>query len=111
MDKFTDKLNESAKVEQIKFGDRVKQEIYTLVKENVKANLEPSGDKMAQIDNVDISLTGIDELTDKLYNLVQREKVKEEIATLESIKTILVAGPFNYSVLNEQIEKLKKQLK
>lgn len=111
MDKFTDKINESVKVEQIKFNDRLKQEIYTLLKENVTANIEPNSDKMAQIDNVDISLTGIDELTDKLYNLVQREKVKEEIVTLESIKTILVAGPFNYSILNEQIEKLKKQIK
>lgn len=111
MDKFTDKLNESVKVEQIKFNDRLKQEIYTLLKENVTTNIEPNSDKMAQIDNVDISLTGIDELTDKLYNLVQREKIKEEIVTLESIKTILVAGPFNYSILNEQIEKLKNQIK
>ena len=110
MRKFTDKLNESVQV-QPKFVDKTKQEIYSLIKDNVKANIEPKDGKIAQIDNVDISLTGIDELTDKLYNFIQKEKIKEEIVTLESIKTILVSGPFNYTKLNEQIEQLKKQLK
>ena len=105
MKTFTDKLNESIQ-EQPKFVDKTKQEIYSLIKENVKI-LEPSGEKMAQIDDEDFN---IDELTDKLYNFVQKEKLKEEISTLESIKTIFVAGPFNFRKLNEQIDELKKKL-
>lgn len=113
MEKFTDKkLNESAK-ELPKFFDKTKQEIYSLIKESVKANIQPNdAEKMAQIDNVDITLTGIDELTDKLYNLVQKEKIKEEIMTLESMKVLLSNGnPFNFQTLNEQIEDLKKRIK
>jgi len=109
MKTFTDKLNESVQPLP-KFVDKTKQEIYSLIEDNVKVNIESNGEKMAQVDNVDISLIGIDELTDKLYNFVQKEKIKEEIVTLESIKTILVSGPFNYTKLNEQIEQLKKQL-
>lgn len=106
MEKFTDRLNESIQ-EQPKFVDKLKQEIYLLLKENVKI-LEPSGEKMLQIE--DDEIYGIDELTDKLYNFVQKEKLKEEILTLESIKTIFVAGPFNFTNLNEQIDQLKKKL-
>jgi ribosome-associated translation inhibitor RaiA len=109
MEKFTDRQNESVQ-EPVKFFDKTKQEIYSLIKETVKANIEPSGEKMSQIEDAEISLTGVDELTDKLYNFVQKEKMKEEIVTLESIKTILVAGPFNFTKLNEQIEQLKKRL-
>lgn len=96
MRKFTD-LNES--IEQPKFFDKTKQEIYSLLKENMK-----DSDKMSQIDDE----TDFDELTDKLYNFVQKEKTKQEIVTLESMKTVLVAGPFNFQILNEQIDKLRK---
>ena len=88
MNKFTNQINESHKPLP-KFLDKTKQEIYSLINENVKT----------------------DELTDKLYGYIQNEKLKGEINILESVKTILVAGPFNYNVLNERIDELKKQLK
>lgn len=111
MNKFTDQINESYKPLP-KFLDKTKEEIYSLIKENVTADISVPDGKTAEITgNVNISLNGVDELTDKLYNYIQKEKIKGEINTLESIKTILVAGPFNYTVLNERIDELKKQIK
>lgn len=102
MNKFTSQINESYKPLP-KFSDKTKQDLYSLIKENVK--IENSDDPSVN------SITGVDELTDKLFNYVQKEKIKGEINTLESIKTLLVAGPFNYTVLNERIDDLKSQLK
>jgi len=89
MNKFTNQINESNKPLP-KFLDKTKQEIYSLINENVKRT---------------------DELTDELYSYIQNEKLKGEINILESVKTILVAGPFNYIVLNDRIDELKKQIK
>lgn len=100
MEKFSS-LNEQTQL-QPKYVDKTKQEIYSLIKDSMTV-VEPDN-KMNQID------IDIDELTNKLYNLVQKEKVKEEISTLESIKTIMITGPFNFQHLNEQIEKLKKDI-
>jgi hypothetical protein len=101
MEKFSQRITEK-NVQSPKYSDKIKQEIYSLIKENFSSD----GEKMSQLNDEDT-----EEITDKLYNFVQKEKLKEEIATLESINTILVAGPFNYRVLNEQIEQLRKKLK
>lgn len=102
MEKFSQRITEKT-VQPPKYFDKLKQEIYSLLKEN---NFSSDGEKMSQFDDDET-----EEITDKLYNFVQKEKLKEEIATLESINTILVAGPFNYRILNEQIDQLKKRLK
>ena len=109
MNKFTSQINESNKPLP-KFLDKTKQEIYSLIKESVTADISVPDGKSAQITgDANITLNGVDELTDKLYNYIQKEKIKGEINTLESIKTILVVGPFNYTVLNERLDELKKQ--
>ena len=110
MNKFTNQINESAKPLP-KFADKTKQDIYSLIKENVKANIDTPEDKTTQVTgDVNITIGGVDELTDKLYNYIQREKTKGEINVLESIKSILVSGPFNLIKLNDRIDELKKQI-
>jgi len=106
MDTFTNKLNESNKPLP-KFNDKTKQELYSLIEENVKINVEEADDEST---DKNMSLSGVDELTDKLYNYIQKEKIKGEINVLESIKSILVAGPFNLMKLDEQIQILKERL-
>jgi len=109
MNTFTNQINESAKPLP-KFNDRTKQDIYALIKENVKASIDTPEDKTSQDGDVNVSIGGVDELTDKLYNYIQREKTKGEINVLESIKSLLVSGPFNLIKLNNKIDELKKQL-
>jgi len=110
MDKFTNRVNESNKPLP-KFADKTKQELYSLIEENVKASFDVPEDKTVNISgDVNISLTGVDELTDKLYNYIQKEKIKGEINVMESMKSILVSGPFNLIKLNNRIEELKKLL-
>jgi len=104
MKKFTDSVKESIQT-QPKFIDKTKQNLYSILKETVKIN--DLDDKILQVDDD----SELDELTDKLYNFLQNEKLEEKISTLESIKTILVSGPFNFKNLNEQIEQLKKNRK
>lgn len=88
MKTFSDRINESVQPEPVKFGDKTKENIYLII----KGESDP------------------DKLTEKIHNFVLREKSKTKLELLESEKTILSIGTFDFSLLNEQIEKLKKEL-
>jgi len=105
MDKFTEKIG---KFDERKYTDKTKNDIYTLIKENITVKID--GNKGYIDGNADISLEGLDELTDVLYNYVQQEKAKQEILTLEQIKINAAIGSFNIKGINEHIENINQNL-
>lgn len=105
MDKFTNKVG---KFDVRKYTDKTKNDIYTFIKENITIKID--GNKGYIDGNTDISLDGLDELTDVLYNYVQQEKAKQEIVTLEQIKNTASLGTFNVKGINEHIQYLNEKL-
>jgi len=105
MDKFTEKIG---KFDEHKYADKTKNEIYTYIKENITIKID--GNKGYIDGNSDISLDGLDELTDVLYNYVQQEKAKQEVLTLEQIKINAAIGSFNVKKINEHIDILNEKL-
>jgi len=106
MDKFTNKLG---KFETRKYTDKMKNDIYTLIKENITVSIDGNNGYISN--NVDVSLDGIDELTDVLYNYVQQEKAKQEVNTLEQIKLTAAIGTFNMKTINDYIDNLNEKKK
>lgn len=106
MDKFTNKIGQ---IDQRKYSDRTKNDIYNFIKENLTIKID--GDRGYIDGNTDISLDGLDELTDVLYNYVQQEKARQEILTLERVKVTAAVGNFNFSQINDQIENLNEKYK
>ncbi len=105
MDKFTNKIG---KFDERKYTDKTKNDIYTFIKENLTVKID--GDKGFMDNNVDISIDGLEDLTDVLYNYVQQEKAKQEIVTLEQIKNTAALGTFNVKGINEHIQFLNEKL-
>ena len=106
MDKFTEKIG---KFDVRKYTDKTKNEIYSLIKENLTIKIDGN---TGYIDgNADISLDGLDELTDVLYNYVQQERAKQEVLTLEQIKIKAAIGTFNMKVINDHIDSVNEKLK
>lgn len=105
MDKFTEKIG---KFDEHKYADKTKNDIYTYIKENITIKID--GNKGYIDDNSDISLDGLEELTDVLYNYVQQEKAKQEVLTLEQIKINAAIGSFNVKKINEYIDNLNEKL-
>lgn len=106
MDKFTNKLG---KFEEHKYTDKTKNDIYKLIKENVTIRIDGSVGYLDQ--DADISLEGLEELTDVLYNYVQQEKAKQEVLTLEQIKLNGAIGNLNFQKINEYIENVNEKYK
>lgn len=106
MEKFTKKLNT---FDTRRYTDKTKNEIYSLIKENMTVRIDGN---VGYIDgNGDISLNGIEELTDVLYNYVQQEKAKQEVLTLEKVKLNFALGKaFNIKEVNEHIEMINEKL-
>lgn len=105
MDKFTKKVG---KFDVRKYTDKTKNDLYTFIKENITIRID--GNKGYIDRNIDISLDGLDDLTEALYNYVQQEKAKQEILTLEQIKNTASLGFFNVKVINEHIQNLNEKL-
>lgn len=105
MDKFTNKLG---KFDTRKYTDKTKNDIYNFIKEHISVNIDGNGYING---NVDISLDGIEELTDVLYNYVQQEKAKQEVITLESVKVSSLTGTLNIKNINNRIDNLNENLK
>lgn len=106
MDKFTNKLG---RFDTRKYTDKTKNEIYSFIKENITVKIDGN---TGYIDgNVDISLDGLDQLTEVLYNYVQQEKAKQEVITLETVKVTSLTGTLNIKTLNERIDNLNENLK
>jgi len=106
MKKFTKKIGS---INERKFIDKTKNTIYSFIKENITIKID--GNKGYIDGNVDISLDGIEDLTEVLYNYVQQEKAKQEVLTLEKIKINASIGSFNIKEINEHIENLNEKLK
>ena len=106
MDTFTNKIG---KFDDRKYTDKTKNEIYTLIKENMTIRVD--GNKGYIDGDADISLEGLDELTEVLYNYVQQEKAKQEVLTLEKIKLEAAVGNFNIKKINEHIDMINEKYK
>jgi len=106
MEKFTNKIGY---IDERKFTDKTKNIIYSFIKENVTIKIDGNN---GYIDgNTDISLDGLENLTEVLYNYVQQERARQEILTLEQIKINAAIGTFNVKDINEHIENLNEKLK
>jgi hypothetical protein len=106
MDKFTNKIGN---FEEHKYADKIKNDIYGFIKENLTVKID--GNKGYIDGNVDISLDGIDQLTEILYNYVQQEKAKQEVLTLEHIKAKAYTGSFDVKGINDQITSVNEKYK
>jgi len=106
MDTFTNKIG---KIDEHKFADKIKNDIYSYIKENLTVKID--GNKGYIDGNADISLEGIEELTEVLYNYVQQEKAKQEVLTLEKVKLDAAVGIFDFKKINEHIELINEKYK
>lgn len=93
MKKFTSKIGE---IEENKFTDRTKNKIYSMIKENLS---------IAESDD-DTYIRGIEDLTNTIYEYIQKEKIKQEILTLEKVKITAATGTLNFKQINESIQNL-----
>lgn len=102
MDKFTNKIG---KIDERKYTDKTRNDIYSFIKENVTVRIDGN---IGYIDG-DISLDGVEDLTEVLYNYVQQEKAKQEVLTLEKIKAEAAVGSFNFQKINEHIDMINEK--
>lgn len=107
MDKFTQKIGK--KIDVRKYNDKTKNDIYSIIKENISILIDGNS---SYDHNSDISLEGLDELTNVLYDYIQQEKAKQEVLTLEKIKLNAALGrSFDIKEVNEHIESLNEKYK
>ena len=101
MKKFSS-LNEEVKT-KYELKDSLRNEIYSLIENTIflKFNSEDSVD-------INVDLTGKEELVEKIKTLIDEVRIKERTSTLESVKAN-VHRNFDMKWLNEQIEILKKK--
>ena len=98
MDKFSSKME---KIEERKFVDKTKNEIYDMIKENISVNISKD----------DTTIRGMEDLTNNIFDYIQKEKAKQEILTLERMKLNVSVGIFNIQEINEHIDKLNNLIK
>jgi hypothetical protein len=106
MDKFTKKIG---RIDTRKYTDKTKNDLYSIIKENVTVKID--GNRGYIDGDVNISLDGIEELTEVLYNYVQQEKAKQEVLTLEKVKVEAAIGSFNFQKINEHIDFINEKYK
>lgn len=104
MDKFTNKIG---KIEERRYTDKTKNELYSFIKENISVRIDGN---VAYMDGSDISVEGLEDLTEVLYNYVQQEKAKQEVITLERVKLDAAIGTFNIKKINEHIDNVNEKL-
>jgi len=97
MEKFTQKIGS---IEETKFTDKTKNQIYSLIKENLSI-VE---------DNEDTYIKGIEDLTNSIFEYIQKDRIKQEVATLETIKNIAATGNLSFKQINESIDNLNKSI-
>jgi hypothetical protein len=103
MDKFTNKIG---KIDSRRYTDKTKNDIYNMIKEHLSVRIDGNEEYV----DSDLSINGLEELTDVLYNYVQQEKTKQDIATLERVKLHISIGTLNLKSINEYIEDTKLYL-
>jgi hypothetical protein len=108
MEKFTNKIDF---IDERKFTDKTKNEIYSLIKENLSVKIDGNTGYIDGGIDADISLEGIEDLTEVLYNYVQQERAKQEVLTLEKVKINYAVGSFNVKEINEHIEMINEKYK
>jgi len=81
--------------------DSLKNDIYSIIEESllIKITNEDSIDK-------DITIEGKEELVEKIKSLIEEQKLKERVLTLEHVKAN-VHRNFDMKWLTEQIDSLK----
>jgi len=105
MEKFTSKIGS---FDDRKYTDKTKNKLYSLIKENISVKID--GNRGYIDGDIDISLDGIEDLTEVLYNYVQQERAKQEILTLEKVKVNYAVGSFNVKEINEHIDNLNEKM-
>jgi len=98
MDKFTDKISS---FEEYKFTDKTKNDIYLLIKENISVNID--GKDLPVERYGDITINGIENLTNSFYNYIKKENKRQEILILEKVKLNA-----SIKVINDRIKNLNE---
>jgi hypothetical protein len=93
MKKFT---NIDGKFENKKYSEPTKNDIYEIVKENIRFSIK--GEK------TNVELKGIEEIVEKLSAYVNNVKLTEKANTLIYIKSLATKGTLNMQHINEAID-------
>lgn len=90
--------------ENKKYQEKSKNDIYSLVKENMSVGLEPLNEGMeSDINNVKIDLNGTEDLVNKMDSYVDKVKLNERVSTLNHIKNMISTGTLSLKFINEEI--------
>lgn len=87
-----------------KFKEKSKNDIYSFIKESINVSMSPLKNKYSSIENVDVSIKGMEELVEKINNYVDSEKIKSKMETLISIKNDISTGVLSLKKINEELE-------
>jgi hypothetical protein len=99
MKKFSEIGN---KMETKKYHEKTKNVVYDIIKENISVNL--SGKEGLITEKVNVKLTGVDKLIEKINNYIKKKVNEEKIKTLLSIKSAIATGTLSLEKINEEIE-------
>lgn len=91
--------------ENKKYKDKIKNDIYSLIKENLNINLSPIlENQKTDLNNINISLDGTNDLVSKINDYLNNKIIEERIKVLESVKTSIATGTLSLKKINEEIE-------
>jgi hypothetical protein len=91
--------------ENKKYQEKSKNDIYSLIKENINIHLSPINEgKNANLDNINIDLEGTSELVEKINKYVDNKIKEERVRVLESIKSSIATGTLDIRKINEEID-------
>lgn len=91
--------------ENKKFKDRSKNDIYSLIKENISFDIKPLNiNESIDIDNIMVNISDTSELVDKINKYIIEKVNNEKIKVLKSIKASIATGTLSIKKINEDIE-------
>lgn len=101
MKKFS---NLNYKIKDTKYKETIKNDIYTLVKENINIDLKPVNEvKNINFDEIKIDLNGTDDLVNEINRYINNKLNEERISVLNFIKSSISTGVLNLKMINEAI--------
>jgi len=86
-----------------KYQNKMKNDIYSIIKENISVNINPSYNNVT-MDDVNIDLNGTGDLVEKINSYIRSQVIKERSNVLRSIRTSIATGTLDIKKINEEIE-------
>lgn len=100
MEKFSDVENN---LKPKKYTDPLKERIYNIIN---NVHVEVNGEK-----DSDFSITGLEDITEQIFELVNSEKLQEKLNILMEVKGVSNLGGINIKNIDKEIEKIFESLK